>query len=277
MTERFNRYTTYERRYIEEHPEYCGWAMTGAMSDLAAQRYYQQLDDCANCKGRKGCRHFGVIDVPIADPTDQTINWTAKPCTPTAAANAERILRIRQRAANLPKKYWTVTANDFEATGNATALAAVRSFVRNRSSVFFYGGRGCGKTMLASIMANAALKNGEQVVFFSVAEMNTTLKSAINDGSLQSLLNRMIKAGVLILDDIGAEASSPWTMEQLFVIVNGRYNESDGRIIITSNLRPSELRVQWQRINDVGERIYSRLVEMCLFAEVVGDDRRLQK
>lgn len=268
-------YSTYERRWIEEHPEYAGWAISGVMPDRAALAYYEQLDACQECKGIGECPWHGILHVPDVEEADKMIVWRTRRCTPNVTANAERVLRIRQRAANLPKKYWTITASDFDGKGNAIALAAVRSFATDRQSVMLYGGRGCGKTMLACIMANAALKNGEQVVFFSVAEMNTTLRGAIADGSLEALIKRMIKADVLILDDIGAEAATSWTMEQLFVIVNGRYNDGDGRMIITSNCQPVELRKDWARINDVGERIFSRLSEMCIFAEVNGYDRRL--
>lgn len=269
-------YSDYEQRFILEHPDCQGYAMSGGMTDNLAREYYEQLIGCSECQGIEGCRWHGLLTVPVIDHDSRTVHWRARRCEPSASANAKRVLEIRQKAAGIPRRYWSITATDFDATGNAIALTAVRAFAANRQSVMLYGGRGCGKTMLAAIMSNAALKNGEEVVFFSVAEMNTTLRAAINDGSLETQLRRMIKAAVLVLDDIGAEAATTWSMEQLFVIINGRYNDGDGRLIITSNVTPLELRQQWKRINDVGERIFSRLSEMCIFAEVNGSDRRLQ-
>jgi DNA replication protein DnaC len=84
------------------------------------------------------------------------------------------------------------------------------------------------------------------------------------------LLDRLTAVDLLHIDDVGAEKTSPWVLEQLYSIVNARY-EGGRAIVITTNLDHEQLREQ------IGARTVSRLVEMCgdplpLF----GDDRRMQ-
>lgn len=269
-------YTSTERRFVAEHPEAKGYSITGCMPEQAVERYYEQLDYCAACPGVERCKFGGALNVPVIDHQYRQIEWYTQRCQPAFRSDTNRLMEQKQKAAGIPRRHWRTTIADFDSKGNAVALAAVHAFVTKRQSVMLFGGRGCGKTMLATIMANAALKTKETVVFFSVADMNTTLKTAITKGDLEEVIRRLVTADVLVLDDIGAETASAWTMEQLFVIVNGRYNDANGRLIITSNERPAALRAAWARINDVGERIFSRLAEMCTFAEVNGSDRRLQ-
>ena len=61
---------------------------------------------------------------------------------------------------------------------------------------------------------------------------------------------------LLHLDDVGAERQTEWVLEQLYSIVNTRY-EDQRAIVVTTNLQPDELAAQ------IGERTVSRLIEMC--------------
>ena len=83
---------------------------------------------------------------------------------------------------------------------------------------------------------------------------STALRRSIS--SLSQLLDRLAAVELLHVDDVGAEQTSPWVLEQLYTIVNTRYE--DGRaMLLTTNLRPDELREQ------IGERTVSRIIEMC--------------
>ncbi len=73
---------------------------------------------------------------------------------------------------------------------------------------------------------------------------------------------------LLILDDLGAEKPTEWVRERMYEIVNQRY-EWMRPIIVTSNLSPAQLAKQ------VGQRVASRLMEMCEVVELDGRDRRL--
>jgi|TARA_Y100000034_G_scaffold47492_1_gene58474 DNA replication protein DnaC len=75
---------------------------------------------------------------------------------------------------------------------------------------------------------------------------------------------------ILILDDVGSEKASDWTIETLYYLINKRYEEKKPTII-TSNLPLSEL------ADKVGDRITSRIAEMCEIVRLEGKDKRLEK
>jgi DNA replication protein DnaC len=84
-----------------------------------------------------------------------------------------------------------------------------------------------------------------------------------------SFLDRLAAVDLLHVDDVGAEKTSEWVLEQLYAIVNARYEE-ERSIVITTNLERDELAAQ------INERTVSRLEEMCTVVPLFGDDARKQ-
>jgi DNA replication protein DnaC len=85
--------------------------------------------------------------------------------------------------------------------------------------------------------------------------------------SYADLLEQLKRVDLLHIDDVGAEKTSPWVLEQLYSIVNSRY-EDERAIMITTNLERAELAEQ------INERTVSRLEEMCEILPLSGSDRR---
>jgi DNA replication protein DnaC len=110
------------------------------------------------------------------------------------------------------------------------------------------------------------------VAIYSLPRLLSELRKTFDESSDMSylqLLDSLASVDLLHVDDVGAERTSDWVLEQLYSIVNTRY-EDERSIIITTNLDHEALREQ------IGERTVSRLVEMCgdplpLF----GPDRRM--
>jgi DNA replication protein DnaC len=91
-----------------------------------------------------------------------------------------------------------------------------------------------------------------------------------SEEGLMRLVDDLSRVDLLHLDDLGAERATDWVLEQLYAIVNARYEEQRS-LVITTNLDPAQLREQ------ITERTVSRLIEMCgdplaLF----GADRRME-
>jgi DNA replication protein DnaC len=139
--------------------------------------------------------------------------------------------------------------------------------------IWFVGDVGTGKTTLAMLVSAAALQAGHTVAIYSLPKLLGELRQTFNDAaetSLGGLLDRLAAVDLLHVDDVGAEQSSPWVLEQLYTIVNTRYEDGKA-ILLTTNLEQAAL------CDQVGKRTVSRLVEMCgdpipLF----GHDRRIE-
>jgi len=91
----------------------------------------------------------------------------------------------------------------------------------------FTGPSGCGKTHLAAAIANHRIGEGYPAFFISVPDLLDHLRSTFGPNSdlpYDELFEQVQSAPLLILDDMGVQASTPWAEEKLFQIMNHRFN-----------------------------------------------------
>jgi DNA replication protein DnaC len=207
---------------------------------------------------------------------------TASPCS----CRPQRLARKRASAVagRLPKLFRGVSFDREPVVGierdHALIVRDVRSYVRNLSEnlakgrgMWFVGSPGTGKTTLAMLISKAAMEADHTVAIYSLPRLLSMLRETYDDRSeysLSELLDRLSAVDLLHVDDVGAEQTSPWVLEQLYTIVNTRYE--DGRaLVLTTNLDGEELQRQ------IGERTVSRIYEMCGEPmPMFGDDHRKQ-
>jgi DNA replication protein DnaC len=194
---------------------------------------------------------------------DRTRRATDCSCRPRRIARR----KARALAAVIPRRYQGVSFDRAPVTQiDPKVVAAVRRYVdtlpdqlaRGRG-IWFQGDVGTGKTTLAMLISAEALRRGHSVAIYSLPRLLGMLRESFNEGSeasLSELLDRLTAVELLHLDDLGAEKTSPWVLEQLYSIVNARYEDGKA-IMLTTNLDHDELREQ------IGERTVSRLIEMC--------------
>ena len=136
--------------------------------------------------------------------------------------------------------------------------------------MWFTGDVGTGKTTLAMLVSKLAMEADRTVAIYSLPRLLAMLRDTYDDDSpysLNELIDRLCVVDLLHVDDVGAEQTSAWVLEQLYTIVNTRYE--DGRaVMLTTNLAEDELRAQ------IGDRTVSRLNEMCTVLPLHGDDQR---
>lgn len=137
-------------------------------------------------------------------------------------------------------------------------------------SWLLWGDYGRGKTGMAIAYARQWVEtHGEEwprsVVFRSLPDMSSELKATYsrNDATELGVIEFYRHAGILVLDDMGAEQlketrneATSWVEEKLYQIIGGRHG-LQLPVICTSNLAPSQL------ARRIGERTMWRLMEMC--------------
>ena len=183
----------------------------------------------------------------------------------------------------IPRKYRGVSFErppvTLVAESAPAQVRAVRSFVADLDGeldrgrgLWLFGSVGTGKTTLAMLVSKAALAAGRSVAIYSLPRLLAEIRTTFDDDSdrtYTSLLDRLAEVDLLHVDDVGAEKTSPWVLEQLYAIVNARYEE-ERSMIITTNLERDDLAEQ------IGERTVSRLEEMCDVLPLWGADARQQ-
>jgi DNA replication protein DnaC len=209
---------------------------------------------------------------------DEVTN-TARDCR----CRPQRVARARAQSLSgvIPRKYRGVSFDRPPVTEIAPAItSAVKRYV-NRIDDNIDGGRGLwlcgsvgtGKTTLAMLASRHALEAGRSVAIYSLPRLLAQIRTTFDDdagNSYVDLLDRLTAVDLLHIDDVGAEKTSPWVLEQLYAIVNARY-EDERSIIITTNLERDELAEQ------INERTVSRLEEMCEVLPLWGADARQQR
>jgi DNA replication protein DnaC len=187
--------------------------------------------------------------------------------------------------ARIPPRYRACSFENFKVYPNeklTNAVARVRRFTDQFPGVqkgfCLIGPHGVGKTHLAVATLRQLIARGNQGLFYEVSDLLRVIRNTYNPVTKTAemdILQPLVTAQVLVLDDVGKEKTSEWVEETMTFIVNSRYNH---RLvtIFTSNYEDTpdidvldSLRVR------VGSRMYSRMHEMCDFIEYGGADYRL--
>ena len=155
--------------------------------------------------------------------------------------------------------------------------AAVLDDVRNGVGAYICGPVGTGKTHLASAVARMAVDAGMSVKVTDMLGILAAFKATYGgSGTEDEVLGRLSRCRLLVIDDLGKEAPTEWTLGQVFRVVNDRY-EKMRPVIVTTQFGKSALIRRLARHGDeeTAVAIVSRLSEMCRKIEMDGSDRRI--
>ena len=139
------------------------------------------------------------------------------------------------------------------------------------NGLLLLGACGVGKTHLAAAIANRQIGR-TPTLFISCPELLLELREGMSGRQKENnsyLFDLARRVQLLVLDDIGAEKSSEWVQETIFVLINFRY-EHMLPTIFTSNCSLKELEEK------IGKRSTSRMIEMCRCVRMGGEDWRIK-
>jgi DNA replication protein DnaC len=141
-------------------------------------------------------------------------------------------------------------------------------FDMNSPSLYFYGRTGLGKTHLSLAIANEAIKKGYNVVYGSVITfLNKLEREKFGRTDTFETKDILVDADLLILDDLGAEFTTPFTTSAIYNIINNRIAR-DVPTIISSNLDLKELSQRYP------ESVASRIIGTFNPVLFTGNDVR---
>ena len=121
------------------------------------------------------------------------------------------------------------------------ALNSARVFAQAPSGwLLFTGGPGCGKTHLAVAIVNERMRQGQTVLFAFVPDLLRDLRRGFDRDDYDRRFERYCEVPLLVLDDLGAENTTPWVQQELDSIVNYRAVRHLP-LIVTTNLQPTDL------------------------------------
>ena len=189
--------------------------------------------------------------------------------------------RLRGVASVIPAKYRGVSFERPPVTEiEPSVVKVVREFCADMQvrldsgeGLWLYGDPGTGKTTLAMLVSRIALERGRSVAIYSMpkllARIRRTYDADPGEQSYAQLFERLATVDLLHIDDLGAESRTEWVLEQVYALINERY-ESQRSLVVTSNQDYAGLEAS------LGSRITSRLGDMCELLPLHGEDRRVQ-
>ncbi len=195
-------------------------------------------------------------------------------CSCQREADDRRAWERARAVSDLSDEQATLTFEGYDARYNLGALAAAQSWAgvedafdwpEGKAWLVLWGAMGTGKTQLLSAAFNVLLRGGKHPVYSVVPLLLDHVRAGIAEGEYGERFEAVMRAPVLVLDDLGAEKRTEWTDEALFKLLDWRYRHRLPTAI-ASNFHPDELE----------GRIGSRLQDgrLCTVVEMMGPDQR---
>lgn len=218
----------------------------------------------------------------------------AKPCVCRRSASEAALVRPMSR---IPPRYEECLFTSFEA-GTAALRTALERCLRYCSGypylgttdeglgLLFTGDNGVGKTHLAvSVLNELSREKGVRGQFWDFQELLREIRNSYNTETKATeleVLAPVVETDVLVLDDLGAWKMTDWMNDTLFSILNSRYMAKRPTLITTNfqdvtreqALAADPLRRREFLVERIGQRLRSRLMEMCAVITINGPDRR---
>jgi DNA replication protein DnaC len=241
------------------------------------------------------CEGTGWKTLPASAPKDKDRRVTRCDCQ--LLARAQTLLT----GARIPRRYehceLASYTTDFPGAHPSLALAhlsaskfALEYDPRNGTGLLIIGKIGTGKTHLAvGITKELILNKGISCLFYDYRELLKEIQNSYN-AAVQTteldVLRPVFETDVLVLDELGAVKPTEWVWDTVSLILNTRYNDNRTTIITTNfedqpaagatgSISLARTATRTETLGDrIGERMRSRLHEMCRVLKMEGSDFR---
>ncbi len=199
-------------------------------------------------------------------------------------------------AAHVPRRFHAATLLGFEQSSvnrhaPARAYRFAHEFQPGDPGLLFYGEPGRGKThLMVGILRYLLLHRGISARYVEFMHLLSDLRATFSGGNAALVMGPLVDVPVLVLDELGKGRSarrtgnvraapevSDWVGAVLDEIISKRYNAGRTTLFAT-NYYPGRSTGDAPSLEErIGQRMYSRLMEMCEAVHIAGDDYREKK
>ncbi len=243
-----------------------------------------------------------VSDCPSCQGTGWVVRRReeAEGVIPCPSCRDAQLARRRLEKSGLPRRYEDRGFHEFSAIhplqqrALERALEFVEGFDSARRGLLFVGPCGVGKTHLAAAILKALVQERALPCrFVDETELLRRLQYSYDRGSPETereVLQPLMQAPLVVWDDLGTGRPTDWVRETIHTVINHRYTQ-DRLTVFTTNLpleKPARAAVRADGISPgsvpardwlgerLGERLFSRIMEMCAVVEIRGPDHRTE-
>jgi DNA replication protein DnaC len=248
-----------------------------------------ELCGCFKCPECEGRGHIYI--------EDETGITSLQECE--CAVLVHRLKKVSE--AGIPGKFANTKLETYHPIHDSQKFAKrqaqdfVTDFGASQQGLLFMGRPGLGKTHLAvSVIKMLILDKGADCKFVDFFQLLSDIRFGYSQNlSEQAIINPYVAAPILLIDELAKGRNTEWELTMLDQIISSRYNAADKITLFTTNYSDqtphakkgdksdshkdfsSSNTLAEETLQDkVGERIYSRLAEMCRFIKLEGIDYR---
>ena len=203
------------------------------------------------------------------------------------AAEKEAAIKKRLKLINLPSSLKNVSFLDVYRDDVARLavlnrmIKFVNDYPENRKGLYLYGDFGVGKSfMVAALAHDLSEKRGVSSTLLHYPSFVIDVKNAIGDGNVKNLVDEIKQAEVLILDDIGAEQSTPWVRDEVLQVILQYRMQEDLPTFFTSNFNFEDLEKHFAKGKNGNDetwearRVMERIRYLAEETRLEGENRR---
>ncbi|MFJ5717278.1 primosomal protein DnaI [Neobacillus sp. NPDC093127] len=229
--ENFQKRYQQQRQQVLQHPDIKAFlaahqdGITQEMIEKSMSKlfeYTNQSKECNRCESLDKCINFMKGYHPELVFTRNSIDVVYKRCPRKVMADEKKKNEKLIKSLYVPRDILEATFEDFEGdSGRLDAGDKAATFLMNYEAgkkakgLYLYGKFGVGKSYLLGAIANELAKKQISSMIVYVPELLREMKSSIADSTLNEKIEALKKESILMLDDIGAEAMSSWTRDEV--------------------------------------------------------------
>ncbi|WHY84955.1 primosomal protein DnaI [Neobacillus novalis] len=229
--ENFQKRYQQQRQQVLQHPDIKAFlaahqgGITQEMIEKSMSKlfeYTNQSKECNRCESLDKCINFMKGYHPELVFTRNSIDVVYKQCPRKVMADEKKKNEKLIKSLYVPRDILEATFEDFEGdSGRLDAGDKAATFLMNYEAgkkakgLYLYGKFGVGKSYLLGAIANELAKKQISSMIVYVPELLREMKSSIADSTLNEKIEALKKESILMLDDIGAEAMSSWTRDEV--------------------------------------------------------------
>lgn len=251
---------------------------------IAFSNWLEQYKICKNCKGLFMCSRKDIVGYHY--DLDADCNEIYKACKykieeEKLYAHKSNYLICDLSDQNLLNELKDIDLSE-ESEKYKNGYEMCRSWIKTQPKfgLYLHGNLGVGKTYLLSCISNEIAKKGYKVAFVNVPRLCSDIKNNLTEKDyIEDKVDKMRRAYLLILDDIGAENSTAWIRDDiLFPILDYRM-ENGRRTMFSSNCTLENLNSRFSEAsysadNVKAARIIERIRVLSVQVPIVGSSRR---
>ena len=147
--------------------------------------------------------------------------------------------RMRRKTANLPAGKTFASWREADSTippGTQTGLASLE-WIDRAENLAIAGPSGTGKSHFVEAIADKVIDAGMRVAWFTLESLTATIGRAAVDGTVTRTIQRIIRADLIVVDDIGMLPAGQAAGEAFYRLVDAAYERRS--LAVTSNIHPS--------------------------------------